>query len=103
MTRAQKQIGIVLAVLNRLNNDRLPRALVLRTKVNRGECLSEVEREFLRRVSDEADSMRTLVEQNPEYKKLHSQVTELYSEIARKGRENAEAEHSRNSRVRPTD
>ena len=88
MSDASKDIGTIQAILNRLNNERLPRALELEEKVQRGERLTYDDITFLQRVFDDANGRITLAARNPEYQSLVTRLAALYTEITTRGLEN---------------
>ena len=88
-TRAKtKELGVIQVLLHRLNTYRMPYALELEAKVDRGERLSEFDTSFLKKVLEESKEARRLAAKHPEYEELVSKMTSLYSEIMRKGLEN---------------
>jgi hypothetical protein len=90
MSEPTKDTGTIQALLERLNNDRLPRALQLKSKVDRGELLEDQDLEFLERVFADANQVKTLAAKNPEYQALVARLIKLYSDITSKGLENQE-------------
>jgi hypothetical protein len=90
MRESPKDTGTIQALLERLNNERLPRALELKSKVDRGERLEAHDMEFLERVLEDAGKVKTLAAKNPDYQALIAQLISLYGEITRKGLENEE-------------
>jgi len=80
--------GIAQVLLMRLENERLPYALKLKDKVDRGERLSDFDVQFLKRVMQEGREARNLAAKLPQYQEVVTRMTELYDEITRKGAEN---------------
>ena len=83
-----KEAGTIQVLLQRLNDLRLPRALDLKKKVDRGEKLDSYDIEFLEMVLADATQAQGLIEKHPELKSLVGKVFGLYSEITTKGLEN---------------
>lgn len=87
---SDKDRVLIFALIERLKNYRLPRTLELKERVDRGECLTETDIEFLKTAISEGDEPRRLANKYPEYRKLVNQMARLYSEIVRKDLENEE-------------
>jgi hypothetical protein len=84
--------GTIQAMLQRLTTFRLPRALEIKKRVDKGERLNDNDMQFLKQVFDDAASARTLAERHEELKPLVAQVTSLYDEITRKAMANEQAQ-----------
>jgi len=90
MTESDKEEGVALVLLNRLNEVRLPRALAIKEQVDRGEPLSDSEIAFLDRVFDEAIANQAQWEKHPELSEIISKLAGLYKEITEKALANEE-------------
>jgi len=84
MSESDKDEGIALVLLNRLNEVRLPRALAIKEQVDRGEPLSDSEIAFLDRVFEEAVANQSKWEKHPELAEIVSKMAALYKEITEK-------------------
>ena len=91
MAKPIKDAGMIQLLLTRLNEERLPQALRLKDKVNRGECLSEYELSFMKSVMQDTTQARRLATKYPEYQDLVDKVAALYGEITQRAAENEQA------------
>jgi len=80
--------GTVQALLTRLTKQRLPRALEIKRRVDKGERLNQNDVQFLKQVFDDAQGARGLAAKHKELQPLVAQMTGLYDEITRKALEN---------------
>jgi hypothetical protein len=83
-----KEAGTIQVMLQRLNEFRLPKALDLKKKVERGEKLDSYDIEFLEMVLADAAAAQGLISKHPEIQPLVGQLMGLYSDITSKGLEN---------------
>ena len=76
--------GMLTVLVERLEKQRLPRALDLKEKVDRGEILTDYDLSFLEEVLTDSTNIKPLIERHPEYQLLAGKVTALYLEITGK-------------------
>jgi hypothetical protein len=88
MSDSSKDLGVITVLLQRLEEQRLPRALALKKKVDQGERLDDSDIAFLEQVLADANEAKPLLERHPEYQTLVSRVVNLYKEITDKALEN---------------
>ena len=88
MADKKKDQGMILVLLDRFNKQRLPRAKEFKKKVDAGKVLDEYEEQYIEEVFQDIDKVKSLVERNPEYKKLLSEIMTMWNEIIRKNIEN---------------
>ena len=92
MSKSSNKLGVVTALLERLEKQRLPRLLSLEEKVNRGEVLSDSDLNFLQEVSADAKRIEPLMEQEPQYRPLFVKLIGLYNNISTRALENERAQ-----------
>jgi hypothetical protein len=83
-----KDLGTIQVLLQRLNDERLPIALELKDKVDRGECLDDFDVRFLQQVFADASGAQRLVAKHSDLQPLLTRVVALYAEITDKALEN---------------
>ncbi|KDM89633.1 hypothetical protein [Photobacterium galatheae] len=88
MDSKEKEAGILQALAERMESQRLPRALAMKKRVDDGETLNELDIQFLKEVLDDAQRIMPLVERHPEWQSLAASLINLYQEITRKALEN---------------
>lgn len=88
MSNSTDDTGKIEAILQRLNEFRLPRLLELKERVDRGETLTDHDIKFLEHVLEDARSVEGLIKRRPEVQPLAAKVTALYHDIVAKGLEN---------------
>ncbi len=88
MTDSTHDAGVIQTLLERLNTQRLPRALELKEKVDAGEPLGEFDLRFLEDVFADTQTLKPMIDRHPEYQKLVARVIHLYKEILDKATEN---------------
>lgn len=88
MDQAKKDIATITVFLQRFEKFRLPRALALKDKVDRGELLDELDKAFLDKVFSDARQVGPLVSRHPQYHELIGRMTDLYRQITEKAVQN---------------
>ncbi len=92
MDQSEIDAGTLAALMLRLEEVRLPRALRLLEKVNGGGLLSDRDIRFLKRVYEDSRANEALLDRHPEYDGLMCRCLSLYTEIITKGIENEKAD-----------
>ena len=80
--------GIIQAIVDRMEKLRLPVALELQDKVNRGETLNDLDLEFLDNVLHDSQKIRGVLDKYPAWQPLAARMMSLYNEITTKALEN---------------
>lgn len=80
--------GTMQALLDRLLNFRLPRAMALKKRVDDGERLTDADIAFLKSALEDAQDGQKFVARNAEFHDLGIRIVQLYEEIVRKATEN---------------
>ena len=88
MNESSQDAGLIAVLMERLEKQRLPRALSLKDKVDRGELLDDFDLAFLDEVLADANTIRPLLERHPEYQSLAARMLGLYKDITDKAMEN---------------
>lgn len=84
MSQESDDRGLAAVVLERLEKERLPRAIDLKEKVDGGARLDDMDIAFLERVFADTEDLRPMVARHPEYQELAARLIGLYEHITAK-------------------
>jgi hypothetical protein len=85
MSNNEQDIGVLAVLLERLETQRLPRALDLQAKVSRGERLDDFDLAFLQEVITDTAQIKPLIDRHPEAQEICAKMIALYHEITTRG------------------
>jgi hypothetical protein len=85
---SKKDAGVIMALIERFERQRLPTLLQLKEKIDNGAALSNVDIEFLDKVMDDAMRTMPLTEGHPELHSFCAHVVHLYREITTRALQN---------------
>lgn len=88
MTNADNDAGVIQALLKRFDEQRLPRALELKAKVDGGTRLEQFEVDYLEDILGDIRAIKGLVDRHPEFESLVIRGMQLYTEITSKALQN---------------
>ena len=88
MTESTKEAALIQVLVERLEKIRLPVALELKEKVDRGEVLNNLDIGFLEEVLGDTGKLKPLLDKHPEWQELAGRMMSLYSDITTKALEN---------------
>ena len=83
-----KEKGVLEAIMERFEKQRLPRAFDIKERVDSGETLSDQDIEYLEQVLSDIQEVKRYVDKRPEYQDLYVRAIDLYESITAKALEN---------------
>ena len=91
MTDKSKDAGLIQVLAERMEHQRIPRALDLKQKIDNGGTLNDFDIQFLEEVFKDAQEIRPLLDRHPEWQELAAKLIHMYKEITEKALENEKA------------
>jgi hypothetical protein len=91
MSEISKQSGVIAVLAKRMVDERLPKALALKERVERGEVLNDLDLDFLEQVLGDANTVLPLAREDPRVLELAGRMMTLYREITAKALANEQA------------
>ena len=88
MTDPSDEDGVIMALIDRFERQRLPRLLALKEKTDGGKLLSDTDIEFLNTVIHDAQQSKRLIDRHPEWHAFCANVVHLYETITEKALDN---------------
>lgn len=91
MTLSQKENGLIEVLVQRLEEQRIPRALDIKARVDNGERLNEFDIDFLEEALQDSIEVKPFIDQHPEWQELSTRVLSLYKDITSRALANEQA------------
>ena len=83
--------GVLTVIVERMQEQRFPRALELKAKVDAGETLEDFDIDFLEKVFEDCTSLKPLLGRHPQYQELAARMMSLYHAITTQALANEQA------------
>ena len=74
MKEAADELGVIYALIERFEKQRLPRLLELKKRVDKGEVFSESDIRFMYEVTLDAQRSKRLIDRHPEWQEFCAEV-----------------------------
>jgi hypothetical protein len=91
VSEISKQTGVIAVLAKRMVEERLPKALALKERVDKGDVLNELDLNFLEQVVKDATAVKPLMRDDPRVLEVAGRMMELYREITEKALANEQA------------
>lgn len=88
MNDSADELGIIYALIERFEKQRLPQLLEIKERVDKGGVLSKSDMQFMYQVVLDARRSKRLIDRHPEWHKFCAEVIHLYEEVVEKALEN---------------
>jgi hypothetical protein len=92
MAEVSKETGVLAVLAKRMVEERLPKALELKERIDKGGLLNDLDLHFLEEVVKDATAVKPLLKDNQRLIDIAASMTRLYKEISDKALENEKAQ-----------
>ncbi|MDX2368744.1 MAG: hypothetical protein QNK36_10130 [Colwellia sp.] len=89
MDQEKKDQGVIAVLLKRFENERYPRAQLIKTKVDNGAVLDDQDIAFIEQTLEDAHQEMAIILRHPEYASLAKEVMLMYEEIMSTSQKNS--------------
>jgi hypothetical protein len=91
VAQVSKELGVIAVLAKRMVEERLPKALELKERVDGGATLNGLDLNFLEQVVKDATEIMPKVKDDPRAMQVAARMLQLYKEITAKALENEQA------------
>ena len=88
MTEVSKDLGTIAVLAKRMVEERLPKALAMKERVDKGGVLNDLDLAFLEQIVADAGQIRPMMQKDPRVLEVAGRMVQLYKEITEKALEN---------------
>lgn len=81
MDKSTSEIGVITAIVERLESQRLPKLFAMKQKLDEGKPLDDAELDDLEKTMMNGREVMAMIGRHPEYQELATKVLALYKEI----------------------
>jgi len=91
MAEVSKDAGVIAVLAKRMVEERLPKALAMKARVDKGEVLNDLDLAFLEQIVEDAPKLKPLMDKDTRVRDAAATMLGLYKEITAKALQNEEA------------
>lgn len=88
MAQLPKELGVYAVLAKRMVEERLPKALAMKERVDRGEKLNDLDMNFLEQIVADARQIMPILKDDRSATQVGARMLQLYNEITAKALEN---------------
>ena len=88
MSDVSKDAGVIAVLAKRMVEERLPKALAMKERIDKGGLLNDLDLAFLEQIVAESAQIRPMMQKDPRVLEVAGRMVQLYKEITEKALEN---------------